>query len=64
MFKEIPKRQFDKSLINSWCTMLYDIWGSDISTIKKKLIILAQDKFIWTDEIMIIINQEVNKILN
>lgn len=62
--KELPKKPFDKSIINRWCSILYTIWSDDVDAIKRKLIIAAEDKLIWSDAIIPYIEEEVGKILN
>lgn len=64
MFKELQKQRFDKSQINACCSMLFCIWGNDVETIRTKLIMQVQDKFIWEDGITEYINLEVSKISN
>jgi hypothetical protein len=61
---EVPKQHFDKSKIDRWVCMLYDIWGEDTETIKNKLIAVAQDRFLWDNNVAEYINSKISRLIN
>jgi hypothetical protein len=60
--QEKPKINFNKSMVNAWASFLFCIWKDDVDTIHKKLLIKAQDTFIWSNEVEDYITETVLKI--